>query len=84
MLVKGKRFFSKGAEKFTRYRKLKMIFGLFSKGGTGLKDLFGRRGAQFLRQGDAMVVGTGSYTFKQFQKSPYVRYPKLALYQVRA
>lgn len=82
MATKGEPFFRKGTEKFSNYRKLKMLFGLISSSGTKLSDLFGRRGAKFLSRGDAMVQGTEKYFFDQFKNSPYIRYPNLALYQV--
>jgi len=82
MTSKGKKVFIKGADKFTNYRKLKMLFGLISKSGKNLKDLFGKRGVKFMSQNDAMVKGTDKFFFEQFKNSPYVRYPKLSLYQV--
>ena len=81
MTAKKMPHFSTGYLKFTRWKKLKMLYGLIRSGGTSIKDLFGPRGAQFMARHNSMVVGTQTYVFEQFKNSPHVRYSKLAIYQ---
>jgi hypothetical protein len=83
VLVKKNRFFSVGHENFTVYRKLKMLYGLITKGSFSLKDIRGPKGTKLLSRGISAVTGTDNYFFKQFEFSPHIRYPKLSLYQVK-
>jgi hypothetical protein len=59
-----------------------MLFGLFTKGNFNLKDVRGPKGAKMISRGVSAVTGTDNYFFKQFEFCPYIRYPKLSLYQV--
>ncbi len=84
-LIAGKTFFGTGYQRMTFNRKLGLFMnvslGLFSSGGTNVKDLFGSRGAKFLSKQKSMVTGLDKYCFKQFMGSPHVRYYKTSMYQ---